>query len=217
MIRQLTLKFNLFNDAIRKGVLQGEFSYVLELIVDGESHLITFDDYYDDNFHCTKKIPIEAPEEGIVTLGCVLHFTAVGEKTYRYIFPHRVVDLDKENLFTFNMYGYRYNERDLEVFDFGPGEIPERPKKKGCYVATCVYGSYDCPEVWTLRRFRDDTLSATWYGRLFIRTYYAISPTLVKWFGNAIWFQKAVKPRLDKLVERLNKKGVSDKPYEDEN
>lgn len=27
--------------------------------------------------------------------------------------------------------------------------------RKGCYVATCVYGSYDCPEVWTLRRFRD--------------------------------------------------------------
>ncbi len=31
-------------------------------------------------------------------------------------------------------------------------------KKNGCYIATCVYGSYDCPEVWTLRRFRDDVL-----------------------------------------------------------
>jgi len=59
----------------------------------------------------------------------------------------------------------------------------------GCYVATCVYGSYNCPEVWTLRRFRDDTLGATWYGRLFIHTYYAISPTLVKWFGNTNWFK----------------------------
>ena len=35
----------------------------------------------------------------------------------------------------------------------------------GCYIATCVYGSYDCPEVWTLRRFRDCTLEKTWYGR----------------------------------------------------
>ena len=25
----------------------------------------------------------------------------------------------------------------------------------GCYVATAVYGSYDCPEVWVLRRYRD--------------------------------------------------------------
>ncbi len=33
---------------------------------------------------------------------------------------------------------------------------------KGCYIATCVYGSYDCPQVWTLRRFRDYTLDETW-------------------------------------------------------
>ena len=33
----------------------------------------------------------------------------------------------------------------------------------GCYVATAVYGSYDCPQVWTLRRYRDDTLAETWY------------------------------------------------------
>ena len=25
----------------------------------------------------------------------------------------------------------------------------------GCYVATAVYGSYDCPQVWTLRRYRE--------------------------------------------------------------
>ena len=53
-----------------------------------------------------------------------------------------------------------------------------------CYVATAVYGSYDCPEVWILRRYRDYTLAETWYGRAFIHTYYAISPTLVKWFGH---------------------------------
>ena len=28
----------------------------------------------------------------------------------------------------------------------------------------CIYGSYDCPEVWTLRRYRDKFLSETWYG-----------------------------------------------------
>ncbi len=44
-------------------------------------------------------------------------------------------------------------------------------KKQGCYVATAVYGSYDCPEVWTLRRYRDNTLAETWYGRVFIKLY----------------------------------------------
>ena len=44
--------------------------------------------------------------------------------------------------------------------------------KGGCYVATAVYGSYDCPEVWTLRRYRDYSLAETWYGRAFIKLYY---------------------------------------------
>lgn len=58
----------------------------------------------------------------------------------------------------------------------------------GCYIATAVYNSYDCPEVWTLRRYRDIVLSSTWYGRLFIKCYYRISPIVVKWFGDKKWF-----------------------------
>jgi hypothetical protein len=85
----------------------------------------------------------------------------------------------------------------------------------GCYVATCVYGSYDCPQVWTLRRFRDNTLASTWYGRLFIRTYYAVSPTLVKWFGNTNWFRTFWKGKLDRMVSRLESEGVENTPYED--
>ena len=85
----------------------------------------------------------------------------------------------------------------------------------GCYIATCVYGSYDCPQVWTLRRFRDNTLGSTWYGRAFIRTYYAISPTLVKWFGETKWFKKMWRGTLDRMVNNLQSKGVEDTPYDD--
>ena len=63
----------------------------------------------------------------------------------------------------------------------------------GCYVATCVYGSYDCPEVWTLRRYRDFSLAKTWYGRAFIRIYYAISPTVVRIFGGTKLFKNFLK------------------------
>lgn len=87
----------------------------------------------------------------------------------------------------------------------------------GCYVATAVYGSYDCPQVWTLRRYRDNTLASTWYGRAFIRTYYAISPTLVKWFGETNWFKKLFKGKLDRMVEKLNDEGVENTPYNDKN
>lgn len=87
----------------------------------------------------------------------------------------------------------------------------------GCYVATAVYGSYDCPEVWVLRRFRDFTLAETWYGRAFIRLYYAVSPTLVKWFGKTDWFRNLWKPILERMVSRLMQTGIANTPYQDKN
>ena len=94
--------------------------------------------------------------------------------------------------------------------------VPSRPQpSSGCYVATCVYGSYDCPQVWTLRRFRDYTLAKTWYGRAFIHTYYAISPTIIKWFGETNWFKKFWKGKLDTMVKQLQEKGFDNTPYED--
>lgn len=89
------------------------------------------------------------------------------------------------------------------------------PSSGPCYVATAIYGSYNCPQVWTLRRFRDNTLDKTWYGRAFIKTYYAISPTLVRWFGDTSWFKSFWRKPLDKLVVSLRNKGVEDTPYID--
>ena len=81
--------------------------------------------------------------------------------------------------------------------------------------ATAIYGSYDCPEVWTLRRFRDFTLAESWYGRAFIKTYYAISPTLVKWFGETAWFKNLFHKPLNALVKKLQNDGVENTPYND--
>lgn len=85
----------------------------------------------------------------------------------------------------------------------------------GCYIATSVYGSYDCPQVWVLRRFRDYTLLKTWYGRIFVKIYYSISPTLVRLFGSYSWFNTFWRNHLNKMVEHLRKEGVGDSKYYD--
>lgn len=85
----------------------------------------------------------------------------------------------------------------------------------GCYIATCVYGSYDCPEVWTLRRFRDDYLAKSRAGCGFIRCYYAVSPWLVKHFGSISVVRKSWKALTDRLVKKLADSGVEDTPYQD--
>lgn len=131
----------------------------------------------------------------------------------------------------FNVYGMKINDETIAKYrgilnDIKKG-LPEEkqdvigeenisnPSSGPCYVATAVYGSYNCPQVWTLRRFRDNTLDTSWYGRAFIKSYYAISPTLVRWFGETSWFKDFWRKPLDILVASLRNKGVEDTPYID--
>lgn len=90
---------------------------------------------------------------------------------------------------------------------------PAQGQKGGCYVATCVYGSYDCPEVWVLRRYRDNVLADTRQGRAFIRFYYWAGPKAVKLFGKTAWFHRLFKKPLDNMVEKLKNSGFADTPY----
>lgn len=85
----------------------------------------------------------------------------------------------------------------------------------GCYVATAVYGSYDCPEVWVLRRWRDVRLNATPAGRGLVRAYYATSPAFVRAVRGHRWFTSWTRRQLDALVQHLRAAGYSDAPYID--
>lgn len=87
--------------------------------------------------------------------------------------------------------------------------------KGGCYIASCVYGSYNTKEVWTLRRYRDYKLSKNILGRLFIKIYYLISPLMLRLFSNQKWFISLNKKMLDKFVNKLNKEGYESTPYKD--
>lgn len=85
----------------------------------------------------------------------------------------------------------------------------------GCYIATAVYETYDCPELWVLRRFRDYGLRKSLIGRAFIQIYYAISPSLVNRFRNATRIKHASKTVLDLLVGQLKKRGFEETPCYD--
>lgn len=92
---------------------------------------------------------------------------------------------------------------------------PSTQSGGGCYIATAVYGSYDCPEVWTLRRYRDNILFKSWYGRRLIKLYYSISPILVRKFGKRKWFNFIFKRCLDSIVRHLQDRGVKCDYYQD--
>ena len=56
-----------------------------------------------------------------------------------------------------------------------------RPNSDGgnCYVATLVFQSYESPQVKALRKFRDQILLKTHYGKEFVKYYYSIGPHLI--------------------------------------
>ncbi|MEN6328439.1 MAG: DUF6273 domain-containing protein [Syntrophomonas sp.] len=54
----------------------------------------------------------------------------------------------------------------------------EASTPEGCFIATAAFGSYLDPHVWVLRKFRDNVLLQTDWGRWFVEQYYKYSPPL---------------------------------------
>ena len=57
------------------------------------------------------------------------------------------------------------------------GVVSGRP----CFIATAAYGSSAAVEVVRLRRYRDEVLRHSWWGRGFIAAYECLSPPLARW------------------------------------
>lgn len=79
-----------------------------------------------------------------------------------------------------------------------------------CFVATAVYGSYDCPEVLKLRAFRDDFLKKHALGRAFIAVYYRYGPKLAEAVKGRRLLSVPIKGILDIFIRIfLNRKSGS--------
>ena len=79
--------------------------------------------------------------------------------------------------------------------------------KSGCYIATAVYGSYDAEPVLVFRRFRDERLASHAFGRAFIRSYYAVSPPLARYFAGRTALNRLARRLLDSLARLLDDAG----------
>ena len=110
----------------------------------------------------------------------------------------------------------RIEKDQKEIAAYDPNyKIEKIPTLGFCYIATAVYGSYDCPQVWVLRRFRDKVLMLSLFGKLFVKTYYAVSPMLLKLAGDTKVFKAICLKLLNVFVGHLKRNGYSDKPYVD--
>jgi hypothetical protein len=75
--------------------------------------------------------------------------------------------------------------------------------KKGCYIATAVYGSVEHPNVVRLRRFRDEYLDTNFCGRTACALYYRLSPRLADSMFSRGILRKWMRTFLDRLCRCL--------------
>lgn len=174
----------------------------------------------------TNPLTIEKKIKGNKIIGCILHSNGNDKFGWRIKHPevhngNRWISSDTYSKFYISNVSKDkvvFNNQEMEMVygsDLKSNSVDFEKTGGACYIATCVYGSYDCPQVWTLRRFRDYTLSKTWHGKLFIKCYYAISPILVKWFGQTKKFKMFWRKYLDNKVKRLNRSGIKNTYYQD--
>jgi hypothetical protein len=77
--------------------------------------------------------------------------------------------------------------------------------KSGCYIATVAYGNEFAPEVIALKKYRDEKLSKSFLGRIFIRIYYNLSPPIAKKLKNNQKLNNLIRIRiLDTIVKIIN-------------
>lgn len=78
-------------------------------------------------------------------------------------------------------------------------------KSEGCYIATMVYGDYNHPQVMVLRRYRDEYLLKSFWGRCFVKIYYYLSPKAARILHNKKRVNVFIKWWLDRHIRKLRK------------
>jgi hypothetical protein len=83
----------------------------------------------------------------------------------------------------------------------------KRQSNNNCYVATYLYGSeHEITNL--LRKYRDQRLLNSFIGKIFVKSYYRISPLLIRYFGRYRWFNILSMFLVNKFVKYIVKRGL---------
>ncbi|EEY88286.1 MULTISPECIES: CFI-box-CTERM domain-containing protein [Acinetobacter] len=81
---------------------------------------------------------------------------------------------------------------------------------KGCFIATASFGTPVAYEINELRYWRDTKLSGSRFGRLFISTYYTLSPPIAKLIAKNAFMKKVIRSLLRPLISYVKKTNQND-------
>lgn len=101
--------------------------------------------------------------------------------------------------------GHRFPTRVVGGEEAGDrGLVGGEIRRTGCFIATAVYQSPMAPEVVSLRKFRDETLTKSWLGKKFVAVYYKVSPPIADWLKKQPKTSSVVRSILNQIVRRIS-------------
>ncbi|UCH12656.1 MAG: hypothetical protein JSW18_01540 [Candidatus Omnitrophota bacterium] len=93
-------------------------------------------------------------------------------------------------------------EHDISKFK---DKLEKEEREKACFIATAAYGTPFAKEIDVLRDWRDNTLSKNFFGVLFVKFYYKISPPIARFISKRRILRKLVRIVLKSFVMVLRK------------
>jgi hypothetical protein len=148
----------------------------------------------------------------------IVEYETIKKSTYKGFIPSYYLERDKEGI----AYGLPKERKwhnivksfpgdDMELCDSCFSEMKEVIESKGakhyyCFIATAAFESVYAPEVRTLRQYRDRVLMKSIGGRIFVETYYLLSPPLAKLISKSNRLKTITKKHfLLPIVRRIEK------------
>lgn len=84
-------------------------------------------------------------------------------------------------------------------------QLNRMAEDKRCYVATHLYGE-DHRNTVLLRKFRDKHLTKSWFGQLFIKFYYTLSPRLICLAKRIKLIDRILKITVDNIIPYIRER-----------
>lgn len=123
---------------------------------------------------------------------------------------YKLYYFDEENIERcVSLYSSPENKNEVVLFlnTYFKKDLPESAlnpvSNSGCYIATACYRDLYCEEVVFFRWYRDNVLNHHFFGRLFIKIYYCVSPIFYKYLFNNQSISGKIKMILDRLYKHL--------------
>jgi len=136
--------------------------------------------------YINRSLEIESENAVYLNLKGLLIWNGLGDKAGAKPFIEKAAKLDPRNL------TIQHNLKSLQ-------------DPNGCFIATAAFGTPVAYEVNELRFFRDTWLVKRKFGRLFIKTYYALSPNLANFISDKPFLKKITRYGLKPIIKRVAK------------